>query len=298
MSSIPFEIQHQTIECFGRCFHYKSTMASFLRTCEVPEYLIEPLISKPKFVWAKLIIDELNKSDDGKIVLKRILTEFYKMRDIPSEVEDRNIGIEALRKLKVLIKENGNVVANYNSNSYHQSKVESKQKEIQKNVETLNEVKDDFNRQFSNENVYQRGYALEGIVSKLFKLNLITYHDSYRNDTNTQQVDGYFRFEGQDYLVETKWEKNSISSAEIASFRHKIDTKFHGTKGFFIAVNGFRQEVISDYSNRDAKIIFVDGEELTYILENRISLKEAITYKLIQAAKTGNPYGPLRNLLF
>ncbi|MET1106227.1 restriction endonuclease [Enterococcus faecium] len=298
MSSVPFEIQQQAIECFGRCFHYKNTMASFLRSCEVPECLIEPLSDKPKFVWAKLIFEELNKSEEGKIVIKRILTEFYKMRNVPLEVEDRSRGVGALRKLKILLKENEIISVNNASNSYHQSKVENKQKEIQKKLETLNDIKDEFNKQFSSKNVYKRGYVLEKIISKLFKLNMITYHDSYRNSTNTQQVDGYFRFEGQDYLVETKWEKKAINSSEIASFKHKIDTKFHGTRGLFIAVNGFRPEVISDYSNREAKIIFLDGEELIYILENRISLEDAITYKLIQAAKTGNPHSPLRNLLF
>src|SRR5699024_1070872 len=112
--------------------------------------------------------------------------------------------------------------------------------------------------------------------------------------SKTQQVDGYFRFEGQDYLVETKWEKKAINSAEIASFKQKVDTKFHGTRGLFIAINGFRPEVINDYSGREAKIIFMDGEELMYILENRVLLKKAITHKLIQAAKTGNPYSHLR----
>ena len=36
--------------------------------------------------------------------------------------------------------------------------------------------------------------------------------------------------------------------------------------------NGFRDEVIQDFSNRDAKILFMNGQELSYILENRISL--------------------------
>lgn len=117
----------------------------------------------------------------------------------------------------------------------------------------------------------------------------IDYHDSYRNSTNTQQLDGYFRFEGFDYLVEMKWEKNPVNSPKIASLKQKVDTKLTSTRGLFLSINGFRDEVIQDFSNKDAKILFMDGQELAYILENRISLYEALKVKIIGASKTGNP---------
>ena len=47
--------------------------------------------------------------------------------------------------------------------------------------------------------------------------------------------------------------------------------------------------MIQDFSNKDAKILFMDGQELAYILENRISLYEALKVKIIGASKTGNP---------
>ena len=47
--------------------------------------------------------------------------------------------------------------------------------------------------------------------------------------------------------------------------------------------------MIQDFSNRDAKILFMNGLELSHILENRISLHEALKAKIIGASKTGNP---------
>lgn len=123
------------------------------------------------------------------------------------------------------------------------------------------------------------------------------FQEPYRTEKNTQQIDGFFKFEGFDYLIESKWEAKPINSAEIASLKQKIDTKFNGTRGCFIAINGFRSEVISDYSGRGAKIIFMDGEELTHILENRIELCTALTIKITEAAKTGNPYASLLDAL-
>ena len=157
----------------------------------------------------------------------------------------------------------------------------------------MDELKKEYYAQFSNDNVQKRGFELEKIISKLFNINEIPFEDSYRNEENTQQMDGYFRFEGFDYLVEAKWEKNLINSAKISTLKHKVDTKLHSTRGLFIAINGFREEVIRDYSNYDAKILFMNGEELMHILENRISLREALLIKIARAAKTGNPNASL-----
>ena len=96
-------------------------------------------------------------------------------------------------------------------------------------------------------------------------------------------------FEGFDYLVEIKWTKDPINSLNISSLKQKVDTKLTSTRGLFISINGFRDEVIQDFSNRDAKILFMNGQELSYILENRISLNEALKVKIIGASKTGNP---------
>ena len=90
MTNIPFEVQLQVIQCFGKCFHYKNTMTRFLRSCDVPESLISLGKSEVKYVWAKKVLDELSLSDDGRLIIRKIVTEFYKMRDIPSEVEKRD----------------------------------------------------------------------------------------------------------------------------------------------------------------------------------------------------------------
>lgn len=210
MTKISFEIQQQIIQCFGLCFHYKDTVVSFMQASGVPNNLILRWKSEPKFVWVKNVINDLNKTENGRFIIRQIATEFYKMKNIPDEVQDRDRGLDALRKLKRLI-------------------------------------------------------------------------------GNTQQLDGYFRFEGFDYLVEMKWEKNPVNSPKIASLKQKVDTKLTSTRGLFLSINGFRDEVIQDFSNKDAKILFMDGQELAYILENRISLYEALKVKIISVSKTGNP---------
>ncbi|VKF86018.1 Uncharacterised protein [Streptococcus pneumoniae] len=290
MNNISFEIQQQIIQCFGLCFHYKDTVVSFMQASGVPNELILRWKSEPKFVWAKNVINELNKTENGRLIIRRIATEFYKMKNIPDEVQDRDRGLDALRKLKWLIGDTQqNKINETFNNSYHRSKQEMKIQLRQQQLQKIEELKTEYYSLFSSENPQKRGYRLEKTVANLFKNSDIDYHESYRNDTNTQQLDGYFRFEGFDYLVEIKWEKDPINSSKIASLKQKVDTKLTSTRGLFISVNGFRDEVIQDFSNRDSKILFMDGQELSYILENRISLYEALKVKIIGASKTGNP---------
>lgn len=290
MTKISFEIQQQIIQCFGLCFHYKDTVVSFMQTSGVPNDLILKWKSEPKFVWAKNVINELNKTENGRSIIRRIATEFYKMKNIPDEVQDRDRGLDALRKLKRLIGDTQqNKVNETLNNSYHRSRQEMKIQLRQQLLQKIEELKTEYYSLFSSDNPQERGYRLEKIVANLFRINDIDYHDSYRNRTNTQQLDGYFRFEGFDYLVEMKWEKNPVNSSKIDSLKQKVDTKLTSTRGLFLSINGFRDEVIQDFSNKDAKILFMDGQELAYILENRISLYEALKVKIIGASKTGNP---------
>ena len=290
MTKISFEIQQQIIQCFGLCFHYKDTVVSFMQTSGVPNHLILKWKSEPKFVWAKNVINELNKTENGRLIIRRIATEFYKMKNIPDEVQDRDRGLDALRKLKRLIGDTQqNKVNETLNNSYHRSKQEMKIQLRQQRLKKIEELKTEYYSLFSSDNPQERGYRLEKIVANLFRINDIDYHDLYRNSTNTQQLDGYFRFEGFDYLVEMKWEKNLVNSPKIASLKQKVDTKLTSTRGLFLSINGFRDEVIQDFSNKDAKILFMDGQELSYILENRITLYEALKVKIIGASKTGNP---------
>ncbi|TVX49296.1 restriction endonuclease, partial [Streptococcus pneumoniae] len=276
--------------CFGLCFHYKDTVVSFMQTSGVLNDLILKWKSEPKFVWAKNVINELNKTENGRSIIRRIATEFYKMKNISDEVQDRDRGLDALRKLKRLIGDTQqNKVNETLNNSYHRSRQEMKIQLKQQLLQKIEELKTEYYSLFSSDNPQERGYRLEKIVANLFRINDIDYHDSYRNRTNTQQLDGYFRFEGFDYLVEMKWEKNPVNSSKIASLKQKVDTKLTSTRGLFLSINGFRDEVIQDFSNKDAKILFMDGQELAYILENRISLYEALKVKIIGASKTGNP---------
>lgn len=297
MDRIPYEIIEAMIQCFGLSFHYKDTMEIFLVSAGVEKELARKYRDDPKFVWAKRLISELNQTDKGVLVLRRTLTELYRLRNLPDkDVPDRNAGLSALRKLKKLvIKYNLDTKEAKRDDNIRVRLSEEKSKVIFERARKLEELHRTFLASFSNPNRQQAGYSLEDLLKDLFAVFEVEYRKSYR--TNTQQIDGHFRFEGFDYLVEAKWRKDLPTEQEVAGFRQKVITKLESTRGFFVSVNGFREEVVNQFSGQGANIIFMSGEDLIHILEGRIDLRDALRTKVEKASQEGKVYVPISKIM-
>ena len=187
MTPLPYEIIEAMIQCFGRCFHYKDLMASFLVSAGLERVLVDKHRGEYKFTWARRLLTELGELDEGLLLQRRILTELCKLKDIPDpKVSDRDSAIEALRKLK----------------------------------------------------------------------HLAVEHDLL---TIEQQTKG----------------------------EQKVDQKFESTRGLYVSVVGFRDEVADHFSETGGNIVLMDGMELAFILEGRIDLREALRIKIENAARRG-----------
>ncbi|WP_413517856.1 restriction endonuclease [Carnobacterium maltaromaticum] len=290
MDKLSYEITEQVIQCLGSCFHYKKNLEQFLVSCNVPKRIIEDNkgMDKAKFTWARDIMFELSQKDEHVITQKRIVTELCKLKNIHDNgVENRDRAMDSLRKLRILV--------NNHDNSVNREKPKSQLivKNKTNKLNTLESLKEKYLVQMKSKNRQEAGFNLEIILKELFDLNGIKYTHSFRTENNTQQIDGHFYFEGFDYLVEAKWIQGKSSSAEIASFKRKIDTKISSTRGLFISINGFRDEVIQEYSGEGSKIIFMDGRELIYILEGIIVLTNALEQKIQDSVKFGKVYSKL-----
>lgn len=152
-------------------------------------------------------------------------------------------------------------------------------------------MKEVFFRNLTSDDRQRAGYELEDLLGELFAAFEMEYRKPYR--TATQQIDGSFRLDGFDYIVEAKWRKDLPDEQEIAGFRNKVETKLESTRGMFVAVQGFRDEVVRQFSGRGANIIFVCGYDLTMILEGRWALPDALRLKVTKAAQEGVVYYPL-----
>ena len=137
-----------------------------------------------------------------------------------------------------------------------------------------------------------RGYGLEDLLSELFQLNEIAYRTPYR--TGSEQIDGHFAFRSFDYLVEARWRTALPNQADLGAFKMKIDKKISSTRGLFVSISGFRQEVVDDFNRGVASnIVLMDGQDIALILEGQVSLTDALDMKIQKAAQEGIVYFPL-----
>lgn len=262
-------------------------VASFMISAGVPKQLVYKYRHEYKFVWARRVLEELSDSEDGRVTQRKMLTNFCKLRNLPdSNVTDRNAGLDALRNLKELAFSNQLYVEEQKKYADDRRDLaENRAKILEERTSRLEFLKQDFGRHITSDDRQAAGYALEDIIKELFFLYDLDYRKSYR--TETQQIDGHFRFEGFDYIVEAKWRKDMPTEQEIAGFKQKIDTKLDSTRGVFISIPGFRDNVIRQFSGRGANIIFWTGQDLYVVLDGRMHLHDALRSKIEKAAQEG-----------
>lgn len=289
MDSLPYDVTEAMVQCFGRSFHYKDGVASFMLSAGVDRALMEKYRNEPKFKWARSVLAELGQSEDGRHVQRRILTQLCNMRNVADQdVPDRDAGIEALRSLKALALARDLIVRKQRDKDQSNARAaEERQRLVEERANKLAKLRDQFTAAVTTENRQSAGYSLEDLLVELFALFELDYRRSYRTPTGTQQIDGQFTFDGFHYLVEARWRKDRPSEPEIAGFKHKVDGKLESTRGLFVAVQGYRPEVVEQFNGRGANIILIDGSHLIHVLEGRIDLREMLKLVIDKAAQEG-----------
>jgi|ERR1051326_3277515 hypothetical protein len=288
--AIPYDISQAMIQCFGKCFHYKDGVAAFMRQAGVSSALIAKYRDEPKFVWARHVISDLSQTEPGHDVLRRMLTELCKLRNVPDEkVPDRNAALGALRELKDLAVSHDLYVEEKRSGgSQRQELAKQKERIVAERSSKLRELQRTFSDGLTNANRQVTGYVLEDLLRELFSLFDIDYRKPYK--TNVEQIDGHFNFEGFDYIVEARWRKDQPTEQEISGFQGKVERKLESTRGLFVAVQGVRAEVINAFSGRGCNLIIVDGYDLAQIFEGFVDLRDALKFKIEKAAQEGRAF--------
>jgi len=296
-ASLPYDIYEAMVQCFGKCFSYKDKVAAFMRSAGVARQLVEKYQDGYKFVWAKKVLSELGDSEDGRIIQKKVLTELCRLRQVPDpNVSDRNAALDALRNLKDLAVRHDLLVEEIKDtvSVRHQVAVET-QKLIAQRAEKLKELHKRFCESVTNPDRQAAGYSLEDLLRELFAQFEIDFRKSYK--ISTEQIDGHFNFEGFDYLIEARWRAEQPTVPEIGGFKTKVDRKLESTRGVFVSIQGFKPEVVASFEGVGCNIIFFNGEDLVYVLEGAVDLREGLKFKVEKAAQEGRCFVALKEFL-
>lgn len=134
-----------------------------------------------------------------------------------------------------------------------------------------------------------RGRQFQTLFESLLK---ITYGASVLGSHRVRgrEVDAAFRWDGDHYRVETKWEAKPSGSPDFDIFRSKLDTA--NAKGVFVSMSGFRPpaiEAAKDISKTHT-IILIDGDEIRNIMSGKLRLETVLESKITNFEMYGNPY--------
>jgi len=103
-----------------------------------------------------------------------------------------------------------------------------------------------------------------------------------------EQIDGHFKYEKFDYLVEAKWIDGLTKQKDLSIFDGKILGKAQSTRGFFISANGFDENAVNKFSGDAPRIVLMNGQDLAMVLNGQFTFFDAMKAKVNAIVRYGN----------
>lgn len=300
MKKINFEVKEKMVSLSGACFWFWKSFYSFLDSCGVPKSLQKkyPQVAYNKYDVMRNILGELEEKNQIEII-NSIISNFYNLRNaVDKDQLDTNKAKRLLEEFREL------VGSDPIEDEIKKREIEQARRKYQKSVEErksstekLEELNTRFSKLASLQDVtpQQRGYKLEDLFFDLLQLNEFEYKRPYRTPEG-EQIDGHFKYEKFDYLVEAKWTEELTKQEELAVFDVKIRGKAQSTRGFFISASDFDENAVRKFSGDEPRIILMTGEDLSLILSGQVLFTDAMKAKVDAIVRHGNIHYLLRNI--
>lgn len=154
---------------------------------------------------------------------------------------------------------------------------------------SLEEMREHFKQVSVNSETAQiRGLAFEKFLTKMARFYDLKVTEAFK--VKGTQIDGTIKYDGENYLIEAKWHDRQLSDEPLMAFCHKQEINMHG-RGIFISVNGITDGCLSMLERSAIKnTIIMDGEDITLILTEMVTLPQVLEKKVHAAQTRGKFY--------
>ena len=132
----------------------------------------------------------------------------------------------------------------------------------------------------------RRGKLLESVLNRLFRADDILVREDFaltgqEGEGVIEQIDGVIEIDGTIYLVEMKWWKEPLGTAEVSPHLVKVFNRGHAG-GILISNSGFTQPAITTCKEALSQkiIVLCELEEIVRLMERQGSLQELIRSKI------------------
>jgi hypothetical protein len=234
--------------------------------------------------------------DEGLSALRMIVKQLTNWRDFSAASDPREARL-AVERLKNAVLEHDQETEEARQKRELEKKLrqEEQAKRIEKSSK-LAELSLRFLDLMSSTDPQKRGYELQDMLYELFESCGLKPGRPFR--IVGEQIDGDFVLDGDDFLLEAQWEKDKPTAEELYGFQSKVARKFEGTRGLYVGIQGFSPTSL-EASSKGAQpnILLMDGEDLMYVLEERIDLATLLLTKRRHASRTGDVYYKARYIL-
>lgn len=165
----------------------------------------------------------------------------------------------------------------------------AKEAERQQRYNSLEEMRTDFNSiSMGKVKPQKRGFELEKFLAKMARFYGLQVTDAFRIEG--AQIDGSVKYDGENYNIEAKWHDRALSNEPLLAFCRKLEINMHG-RGIFISINGYSEDALSILERAGIKnSILMDGEDIILILNDMLTLPEALDKKVGAAQTKGQFY--------
>lgn len=296
MKKISPEITLKII-ALSKCFWFWASYYNFYSTI-LGISARELELKFPRGIYKKYQVTEsiLNELVETKRLekIKEIISVFYQLRT-PFDKDDNPKYEEAVRELKDFKDIVGHDVIEMEiKEKEFQQKIKKRKKEdviskeVKAELNTLKNIFIKYSQMTDQKDKQERGFWLEKAFFKVLELEKFDFSNPYR--TEYEQIDGHFKFESFDYLVEIKWTHDLVKQRDISVLDGKIKKKAQSNRGCIVAISGFDKSAI-DFATRDnPNLIFIDGNEIMQILEQYVTFYDLLKSKEDNLVRFGKVY--------
>lgn len=290
-------------EALSLVYWYKSELRSFLsQSLSDPGILSRLNWNDYKRNIVATLIDHLAKNEEVyQRDLIRLMAEvsqitdfshLKKLEDGEKKAMEAEAAVEALR---IQLKGHQDIQEEERKAEERREKAHARLMQVNAVQTELDNLKSEFFKLVGSENPQQRGFSLEKVLKGLFEIFDLDPKASFR--ITGEQIDGAFSFEGTDFLLEAKWQKDPVAAKDLDGMAGKLSRKLENTLGLFLSINGFSEDAVRAHSSGRRLVILMDGSDLMAVLEGRIDLVHLLLRKRRKAAETGNIYLKIHKIL-
>jgi len=297
---LSFEEKERMVELAGACFWFWAGFYSFLDSCGISKVLQRkyPREAYNKYAMMRAILEDLDQAGNTELV-NAIASGFYRLKGV---MDKDHLDDKKAKRLLAEFREaigDDPIEAEIKKREHERARATHEQSIAVRRAQgkRLDELNSEFLSLTTASDItpQQRGFKLEQLFFQLLHLNEFEHTKPYRT-SGREQIDGHFKHEKFDYLVEVKWTQEPTKQPDLSIFDGKIRGKAQSTRGFFVSANGFDDTAVQKYSGDSPRIVLMTGEDLALVLGGRVLFADAIRAKIDAIVRLGNILYPVRRV--